>query len=63
MNQKIKKQLKSNFLRYKNDDYSYKNVFKESFDQNLPFFISVQTKLQLASSFRHELSCHWLHIK
>lgn len=41
MSQIIKKQLKSNFLRYKNDDYSYKNVFKESFDQNLPFFISI----------------------
>lgn len=41
MSQLIKKQLKSNFLRFTKDDYSYKNVFIESFNEKLPLFISL----------------------
>lgn len=41
MSQLIKKQLKSNFLRFTKDDYSYKNVFIESFKEKLPLFISI----------------------
>ena len=41
MSQLIKKQLKSNFLRFTKDEYSYKNVFIESFKEKLPLFISI----------------------
>lgn len=41
MSQLIKKQLKSNFLRFGKDEYSYKNVFIESFKEKLPLFISI----------------------
>ncbi|MCQ2915141.1 MAG: hypothetical protein MJ247_08130, partial [Alphaproteobacteria bacterium] len=41
MSQLIKKQLKSNFLRFTKDEYSYKNVFIESFKEKLPLFISL----------------------
>lgn len=41
MSQLIKKQLKSNFLRFTKNDYSYKNVFIESFKEKLPLFISI----------------------
>ena len=41
MSQLIKKQLKSNFLRFTKDEYSYKNVFIESFNEKLPLFISI----------------------
>lgn len=41
MNQLIKKQLKSNFLRFTKDEYSYKNLFIESFKARMPLFISL----------------------
>lgn len=41
MRQLIKKQLKSNFLRFNKDEYSYKKVFIESFKEKLPLFISI----------------------
>lgn len=41
MSQLIKKQLKSNFLRFAKDEYSYKNVFIESFKAKMPLFISL----------------------
>lgn len=41
MRQLIKKQLKSNFLRFSKDEYSYKKVFIESFKEKLPLFISI----------------------
>lgn len=41
MSQLIKKQLKSNFLRFNKEEYSYKNIFIESFKAKLPLFISI----------------------
>lgn len=41
MKQLIKRQLKSNFLRFSKNEYSYKNIFIESFKEKLPLFVSI----------------------
>lgn len=41
MNQLIKKELKSNFLRFKKEEYSYKNTFLDAYGEKLPLFVSL----------------------